>query len=74
MLFLTISISFLAQLGLVYVPLLQHVFQTEALGGRDMFTLLGLAGTSLGLHEARRWYERRVQQEEIFEQGVAAMA
>lgn len=74
MLFLTISISFLAQLSLIYVPLLQHVFQTEALSFRDLFTLLGLAATSLGLHEARRWYERKIQEKEIYELGVASMA
>lgn len=74
MLFLTVSISFLAQLGLVYIPLLQHIFQTEALSARDLLLLIGLAATSMGLHEGRRWWERKVSEREIFEGGVGAMA
>nr|ODN86921.1 hypothetical protein L203_03694 [Cryptococcus depauperatus CBS 7841] len=74
MLFLTVSISFICQLALVYVPILQHVFQTETLSARDLFMLLGLAGTSMGLHEGRRWWERKQQEKEILEKGVASMA
>ncbi|OCF30540.1 calcium-transporting P-type ATPase, PMR1-type [Kwoniella heveanensis BCC8398] len=74
MLFLTVSISFVCQLLLIYVPLLQHIFQTEALSMRDLFMLLGLAGTSMGAHEGRRWYERRVVEREIMEESVGAMA
>ena len=43
---------------LVYVPMMQKVFQTEALLWRDLLILLGLAGTSMALHEIRRHYER----------------
>ena len=74
MLFLTVSISFLCQLGLIYIPLLQHIFQTEALSLRDLFMLLGLAATSMGLHEGRRWWERKQGEREIFEQAVGGMA
>jgi Ca2+-transporting ATPase len=74
MLFLTVSTSFVAQLALIYVPLLQHIFQTEALSIRDLFTLLGLAATSMGCHEGRRWWERKVSEREIFEQGIGGMA
>ncbi|WVQ79940.1 calcium-transporting P-type ATPase, PMR1-type [Cryptococcus sp. DSM 104549] len=74
MLFLTISVSFICQLALIYVPLLQHVFQTEALSARDLFMLLGLAGTSMGLHEGRRWWERKGVEREILEEGVGGMA
>jgi Ca2+-transporting ATPase len=74
MLFLTVSISFLAQLALIYVPLLQHIFQTEALSLRDLFMLLGLAATSMGAHEGRRWWERKVSEREIYEQGIGSMA
>ncbi|GMK55275.1 hypothetical protein CspeluHIS016_0203310 [Cutaneotrichosporon spelunceum] len=70
MLFLTVSISFLCQLALIYVPVLQHVFQTQALGARDMFMLLGLAATSMGAHEVRRWYERKMVREELMEAGL----
>lgn len=73
MLFLTVTVSFVAQLALIYVPLLQHIFQTEALSFRDLFVLLGLGATSFTLHEARRWWERKVAKEE-FESGVLAIA
>lgn len=71
MLFLAISVSFVVQLALIYVPLLQHIFQTEALSLRDLMTLLGLAGTSMGLHEGRRYWERKVSEREIMEQSTA---
>jgi Ca2+-transporting ATPase len=58
MLVATVSISFIVQLALVYVPFMQAIFQTEALLLRDLFTLLALAGTSMALHEGRRRYER----------------
>ncbi|CAD6581870.1 MAG: High affinity Ca2+/Mn2+ P-type ATPase-like protein [Tremellales sp. Tagirdzhanova-0007] len=74
MLFLTISISFICQLGLIYVPPLQHIFQTEALSARDLLTLLVLAASSMGAHEGRRWWERKINEREIFEQTVGHMA
>lgn len=58
MLITTVSISFLTQLALVYVPFMQSVFQTEALRTRDLGLLLGLAGCSFAMHEMRRRYER----------------
>ena len=61
MLLTTISISFFVQLTLIYVPFMQAIFQTESLSGRDLLTLLTLAATSLGLHELRRTYERKVE-------------
>jgi len=60
MLLTTVSVSFLAQLGLIYVPFLQAIFQTAALGRGDLITLLTLAGVSYLLHEGRRRYERSV--------------
>ncbi|WWC89133.1 calcium-transporting P-type ATPase, PMR1-type [Kwoniella dendrophila CBS 6074] len=67
MLFLTISISFLVQLLLIYLPLLQSIFQTESLSLRDLFTLILIASTSFGLHELRRWYEKNLNRNEILE-------
>lgn len=72
MLFLTVSVSFLAQLALIYVPPLQHIFQTEALASRDLFMLLGIAATSMGCHEVRRWYERKQGEEELQAESAAA--
>jgi len=64
MLVLTVSISAITQLGLVYVSFMQAVFQTEALSLGDLGMLVGLAGTSMGLHELRRRYERKAGAEE----------
>ncbi|EEB99184.1 hypothetical protein MPER_01187, partial [Moniliophthora perniciosa FA553] len=52
MLVMTVSISFITQLCLIYVPIMQSVFQTAALNAKDL-------GTSFGLHEMRRGWERR---------------
>lgn len=73
MLSLTVGVSFLAQLALVYLPILQHVFQTEALSLRDLLTLLGLAGTSMIAHEGRRWWERKVGAEEVWVRGAGVV-
>ncbi|KAL4263970.1 High affinity Ca2+/Mn2+ P-type ATPase-like protein [Pleurotus pulmonarius] len=58
MLLTTVSISFLSQLALIYVPFLQAVFQTASLGWRDLGVLIALAGASATLHEVRRRMER----------------
>ncbi|KAF9222361.1 calcium-transporting P [Gyrodon lividus] len=60
MLVSTVSVSLLVQLALVYVPFMQAIFQTDALGSRDMSTLVLLAATSFVLHEGRRRFERSV--------------
>ncbi|KAM0753030.1 calcium-transporting P [Meredithblackwellia eburnea MCA 4105] len=66
LLLLTVSISLLAQLSLIYVPFLQSVFQTEALSFRDFSVLLTLAGCSMSLHELRRRWERNQAQDEMW--------
>ena len=58
MLITTVSVSFVVQLTLIYVPFMQSVFQTAALDFDDLGTLLMLAGISMALHEGRRRYER----------------
>ncbi|KAG8995566.1 High affinity Ca2+/Mn2+ P-type ATPase-like protein [Tulasnella sp. JGI-2019a] len=60
MLILTVSISFMVQLVLIYFPLMQSVFQTESLALNDLVVLLMLGCTSLLLHEGRRRYERKM--------------
>ena len=60
MLVSTVSISFIVQLSLIYVPLMQTIFQTAALDLGDLFLLFILAGISFALHEVRRSYERRL--------------
>lgn len=63
MLMLTVSISFMVQLVLVYFPPMQSVFQTESLAFRDLFVLVLLGLTSFSLHEVRRRYERKMDAE-----------
>lgn len=70
MLVLTVSISFVAQLLLVYFPPLQSVFQTEALSLRDLTVLLALGGISFSLHEARRRYERALNDKIRYAESV----
>ncbi|KAF8736930.1 hypothetical protein AX14_013742 [Amanita brunnescens Koide BX004] len=64
MLVVTVSISAITQLCLVYVSFMQAVFQTEALSVYDLGILVGLAGTSMVVHELRRKYERQIAAEE----------
>jgi Ca2+-transporting ATPase len=66
MLVVTVSVSALTQLALVYVPFMQAVFQTAALKLSDLSIILALACTSFGLHEARRQYEKSVDAEETY--------
>jgi Ca2+-transporting ATPase len=72
-LLLTLSVSFLAQLGLIYIPLLQHIFQTEALGFRDLGVVLSLASLSFAGHEVRRHYERLKERESMGRGVVEAL-
>lgn len=65
MLVTTVSISALTQVALVYVPFLQAIFQTAALGGRDLGVIVMLAGVSFTLHEMRRRWERNKEETEI---------
>jgi len=70
MLLTTVSTSFLVQLALIYVPMLQSVFQTEGLGFHDLFVLLTLAGIALALHEGRRRWERQKDKEHGWDRTV----
>lgn len=60
MLVTTISVSALTQMALIYMPLLQGIFQTQALAFTDLLLLFLLCGLSFAAHEARRRYERRM--------------
>ena len=74
MLLTTVSISFLTQLGLIYVPFMQAIFQTASLDFQDLFMLLTLAGISMTLHEGRRRYERSVNADLVFASVMEEMA
>ena len=66
MLIVTVAISFLSQLGLIYIPFMQAIFQTGALPLDDLLLLFALAGSSFVLHEGRRRYERALNQSETY--------
>ncbi|KAJ2160974.1 High affinity Ca2+/Mn2+ P-type ATPase-like protein [Coemansia sp. RSA 552] len=51
--------SLLGQLGVIYAPFLQGVFQTEALGLVDMAKILVLSSSVLWVDEAFKWWQRR---------------
>lgn len=51
--------SLAGQLCVVYLPFLQHVFQTEGLGARDLVVLVCLASTVFWVDEARKFWARR---------------
>lgn len=51
--------SLAGQLCVIYLPFLQRVFQTEALGLGDIFTLVCIASTVFWADEFRKWVERR---------------
>lgn len=49
----------LGQAAVVYLPGLQSIFQTEALGFKDIVVLLLLASTVFFVDEGRKWWKRR---------------
>jgi len=74
MLVATVSVSFLVQLTLVYVPFMQSIFQTEALRMTDISRLLVIAAISVGLHEGRRRYERSLDASQTYAAAAEEMA
>ncbi|KAG5635653.1 hypothetical protein H0H81_010523 [Sphagnurus paluster] len=62
----TVSASAVTQLALVYVPFMQKIFQTAALGWSDLSVILALAALSMTMHEGRRAYERKLNAEETY--------
>lgn len=74
MLITTVSISFIVQLTLIYVPFMQSIFQTAALEFDDLATLLALGGISMALHEGRRRYERSLNADLTYAHAAEEMA
>ncbi|TFK22572.1 calcium-transporting ATPase [Coprinopsis marcescibilis] len=74
MLVLTVSVSFLVQLSLVYVPFMQSIFKTAALPLKDLLVIFALGGVSATLHECRRYYERKVSAEETYSHVMEELA
>jgi len=59
-LILATAISFLLQMAVVYVPFLQKVFKTEALGLFDWFLVLGISSLPLWAVEVGKWQQKRI--------------
>ncbi|KAH8976688.1 cation-transporting P-type ATPase [Lactarius hatsudake] len=74
MLVVTVAISFLSQLGLIYIPFMQAIFQTEALPLDDLLLLFAFAGSSFVTHEGRRRYERALNQSETYAAATEELA
>ncbi|OSX61640.1 hypothetical protein POSPLADRAFT_1046930 [Postia placenta MAD-698-R-SB12] len=74
MLVTTVSTSFLVQLGLIYLPFMQSIFQTEALSMTDISRLLLIAAVSAALHEVRRRYERSLNVDLSYATSAQEMA
>lgn len=72
MLGLTVGISLLAQLSMVYLPPLQGVFQTTPLAFADLVFLAFIAALSFGLHELRRMWERTTADHDLAEFSATA--
>lgn len=51
--------SLLGQMAVVYLPWLQGVFQTEALGWTDLAFLMCLTSTVFWADETRKWAQRK---------------
>ncbi|KAI7830855.1 PMR1-type calcium-transporting P-type ATPase [Kickxella alabastrina] len=51
--------SLIGQLGVIYLPFLQRVFQTEALGLLDILKIITLSSSVLWVDEAFKWWEAR---------------
>jgi len=52
-----VSLSLAGQLLVIYFPWLQEVFQTEALGLRDLVSLIILCSTVFWADEFRKWWK-----------------
>ena len=55
--------SLMGQLCVIYLPFLQRVFQTEAIGIQDIVTLIALASTVFWVDEARKWWQKKRRRE-----------
>ncbi|KAA1109792.1 High affinity Ca2+/Mn2+ P-type ATPase-like protein [Puccinia graminis f. sp. tritici] len=63
-LLITVLVSFLSLLMIIYLPVLQKIFQTQALDQRDLVLLLALGSVSFACHEIRRYFERLIEKNE----------
>jgi Ca2+-transporting ATPase len=56
---IAVALSILGQMAVIYMPGLQGVFQTEALGWKDLALLVGITSSVFLVDEARKFTVRR---------------
>ncbi|KKY18430.1 putative calcium mangenease p-type [Phaeomoniella chlamydospora] len=66
--------SLLGQACVIYLPFLQSVFQTEALGLGDLIKLLCLASSVFWVDEARKYWEKRRRMSSFLPNGYSSNA
>jgi Ca2+-transporting ATPase len=67
-----VSGSLVGQACVIYLPFLQRVFQTEAIGFWDVLGLVCLASTVLWVDEARKWVVRRQASQRLPSAGYSS--
>src|SRR5579859_4543794 len=68
-----VSASLVGQLLVIYLPFLQAVFQTEAIGLGDLFRLVVLTSSVFWVDEGRKWWRRRQKsgRQTVWESGYS---
>ncbi|KAJ1788911.1 High affinity Ca2+/Mn2+ P-type ATPase-like protein, partial [Coemansia sp. RSA 2399] len=65
--------SLLGQLGVIYLPFLQRVFQTEALGFFDIVKILVLSSSVLWVDEGFKWWNARKSKHAVTTEDIQMM-
>ncbi|KAJ2851489.1 High affinity Ca2+/Mn2+ P-type ATPase-like protein [Coemansia erecta] len=65
--------SLLGQLGVIYLPFLQRVFQTEALGFFDIVKILVLSSSVLWVDEGFKWWNARKAKHAVTTEDIQMM-
>jgi Ca2+-transporting ATPase len=68
-LLITVLATALVQLALIYVPFLQPLFETEALGPTELLVVLAVAPLPFVVVEIEKWWVRRRER-----RGLAGLA
>ncbi|KAJ2664323.1 High affinity Ca2+/Mn2+ P-type ATPase-like protein [Coemansia sp. RSA 1200] len=66
--------SLVGQLGVIYMPFLQRVFQTEALGFFDIVKILILSSSVLWVDEGFKWWNARKENHTVTTEDIQMMS
>ncbi|KAI9501515.1 Pmr1 ATPase [Coemansia spiralis] len=66
--------SLLGQLGVIYLPFLQRVFQTEALGFFDIVKILVISSSVLWVDEGFKWWNSRKSRHAVTTEDIQMMS